>query len=47
MSMGEESSQPNENANKMMIPIFLIMKATILDTHGRNDSTNSKIFIKY
>jgi len=32
--MGEESSQPTKKANKIIILIFLFMKATILDTLG-------------
>jgi len=34
VSMGEESSQPTKHANKIIISIFIIVKATILDTHG-------------
>jgi len=30
--MGEKLSQPTKHANKIIILIFLIMKATILDT---------------
>jgi len=33
-SMCEESSQPTKHANKIIIPIFLTIKATILETHG-------------
>ncbi len=33
-STGEESSQPTKHANKITISIFLIMKATILETQG-------------
>ncbi len=31
---GEESSQPTNHAHKIIISLFLIMKAAILDTHG-------------
>ncbi len=30
----EESSLPTEHANKILVSIFLTVKATILDTHG-------------
>jgi len=35
ISTGEESIQPTKHANKIITLIFLIMKATILDTHRR------------
>ncbi len=38
ISKVEESRQPTKNANKIILSIFLIMKATILDTHGKNIS---------
>jgi len=33
ISAGEELSQPIKRANEIIISIFFIMKATILDTH--------------
>ncbi len=33
ISRGEQLSQPTMHANKIIISIFLIVKATILDTH--------------
>ncbi len=35
--MVEESTQPTNHANKILISIFLSVKATILDTHGINN----------
>ncbi len=32
--MVEESSQPTKHANKIMVSIFLTVKAIILDSHG-------------
>jgi len=32
----EESSQPTKRANKILVSIFLTVKATILDTHRIN-----------
>ncbi len=32
--MGEESNQPNKHANIIILLIFLIMRARILDTQG-------------
>jgi len=32
--MVEESSQPTKHANKILVSIFLSMRATILDTHS-------------
>ncbi len=34
ISTVEELSQPTKNANKILVSIFMAMKATILDTHG-------------
>jgi len=35
ISTGEESSRPTKHAIKIIILIFLTVKATILDTHGK------------
>jgi len=35
ISMGEELSQLTKHANKIIISIFLNMKATIFDTHSK------------
>ncbi len=37
--VGEESSQPTKHANKTIIMIFSIMKATILDAHGSSKTS--------
>ncbi len=34
ISTVEESSQPTEHSNKILVSIFLTVKATILETHG-------------
>jgi len=34
ISMVEESSQPTKHANKIMVSIFLTVKAIILNSHG-------------
>jgi len=40
--MVEESSQWTKHANKILVSIFLTMKATILDTHGSSSSVEPK-----
>ncbi len=35
ISTDEESSQPTKHANKILVLIFLTMRATILDIHGK------------
>jgi len=40
ISMVEELSQPTKHANKILVSIFLIMKATIPDTHGKFNLTS-------
>ncbi len=48
LSSKNELSQPTNHANKIIILIFLIMKATILDTHSRigNSSSNNVKVLK-
>jgi len=36
ISTVEESSQPTKYSNKILVSIFLTVKAIILDTHGIN-----------
>ncbi len=47
--MGEESSQPTKHGNKIIMSIFLIMKATNLDTQGRRfpiGQSSSQMLVK-
>jgi len=45
ISMVEELSEPTKHANRITIPIFLIMKATILDKCGTKQNFYPIVFV--